>query len=69
MFCAIFGDRLPISFTLSLTDWLTDWLTDSLTHSLTDWLTDSEVAIYFEMGVRFADLSIYIFVYALKEYF
>ena len=35
------------------------------THSL----TDSEVAIYFEMGVGFADLSIYIFVYVLKEYF
>ena len=55
MFYAIFGDRLPISFTLSLTD------------SLTHWLTDSEVAIYFEMGVGFADLSIYIFVYVLIE--
>ena len=53
MFYAIFGDRLPISFTLSLTDWL----------------TDSEVAIYFEMGVGFADLSIFIFVYVRKEYF
>jgi hypothetical protein len=61
MFYAIFGDGRPISFTLSLTHWLT--------HSLTHSLTDSEVAIYFEMGVGFADLSIYIFVYVLKEYF
>ena len=65
MFYAIFGDRLPISFTLSLTD----LLTHSLTDWLTDWLTYSEVAIYFEMGVGFADLSIFIFVYVLKEYF
>ena len=61
MFCAIFGDHLPISFTLSLTDWLT--------HSLTHWLTDSEVAIYFEMGVGFAALSIFIFDNVRKEYF
>ena len=46
MFYAIFGDRLPISFTLSL--------------------TEAEKAIYFEMGVGFADLFIFIFVYVLK---